>query len=75
MPVHIIASMIGHVLRMYKDYIVTHAQCLPRAMNLPGHKHFGRCQLDRSSFLKLYIYYLHFPIYGRCEWVVGYVYP
>ena len=34
MPVHIIASMIGHVLHMYKDYIVTHAQCLPRAMNL-----------------------------------------
>ena len=33
MPVHmIIASMIGQVWHMGKDYIALHAQCLPRAM-------------------------------------------
>ena len=32
MPVHIIASMIGQVWRMCKDYIAAHAQCLPRAI-------------------------------------------
>ena len=32
MPVHIIASMIGQVWCVCKDYIDTHAQCLPRAI-------------------------------------------
>ena len=32
MPVHIIASMIGQVWHVCKDYIAMHAQCLTRAI-------------------------------------------
>ena len=31
-PTHIIAYMIGQVLRMCKDYIAMHVQCFPHAI-------------------------------------------
>ena len=65
MPTHIIASMMGQVLCMCKDYIATHVLT---SCYLPGHKRFGRSQLSGSSFFKF-----QSPLpYGRCEWIVGY---
>ena len=58
MPTHIIASMIGQVLCMCKDYFATHVLT---SCYLPGHKCFGCCQLGGVLFLS---YNLRFPMGG-----------
>ena len=64
MSAHIIASMIGQVLRMCSAYLVLSART-QALLPLPARQKF---------FFFLFLFMLQSPLpYGRCEWVVGQV--